>query len=46
MNAERIQLVQRSFKKVEPISDVAATLFYGKLFELDPSVKPLRGTLC
>ncbi len=34
-------LVQSSWAKVEPIADDAAKLFYAKLFELDPSVKPL-----
>lgn len=35
------QLVIDSFKKVEPISDVAAGIFYKKLFEYDPSLKRL-----
>lgn len=35
------ELVQESWVKVVPIADTAAELFYGKLFELDPSVKPL-----
>lgn len=34
-------LVQESWEKVKPISDTAASLFYGKLFELDPSLKPM-----
>ncbi|MEM1083794.1 MAG: globin family protein [Verrucomicrobiota bacterium] len=34
-------LVQESWEKVVPIADTAAELFYGKLFELDPAVKPL-----
>ncbi len=34
-------LVQSSWEKVVPIADTAAELFYGKLFELDPAVKPL-----
>ena len=34
-------LVQESFAKVEPIADEAAELFYGKLFEYDPSLKKL-----
>ena len=38
---EEVQLVQSSWKKVAPISETAADLFYGKLFELDPSVKPM-----
>ncbi|XYH99115.1 globin family protein [Sorangium sp. So ce1128] len=36
-----IELVQRSWAKVMPISDAAAALFYQRLFELDPSVRPL-----
>ena len=35
------ELVQSSFTKVEPISDTAAELFYARLFELDPSLKPM-----
>ena len=35
------KLVQDSFAQVAPISDAAAAMFYDRLFELDPSVKPL-----
>jgi hemoglobin-like flavoprotein len=35
------QLVQESWMQVEPIADTAATLFYDKLFELDPSLRPM-----
>lgn len=38
---EEVSLVQSSWAKVEPISDTAADLFYGKLFELDPSLKSM-----
>lgn len=34
-------LVQESWEKVKPISETAAELFYGKLFELDPDLKPM-----
>jgi hemoglobin-like flavoprotein len=34
-------LVQTTFGKVVPIADTAAALFYGRLFELDPSLRPL-----
>jgi hemoglobin-like flavoprotein len=34
-------LVQKSFEKVLPIADTAAQLFYGRLFEIDPSLKPM-----
>jgi hemoglobin-like flavoprotein len=37
----QIALVQDSFANVVPIADQAAALFYEKLFELDPSVRPL-----
>src|SRR5262249_8640836 len=36
-----ITLVQASFRKVQPIGDTAAQLFYKKLFELDPSLPKL-----
>lgn len=41
MTPTQVQLVQSTWEKVVPISDTAAALFYGKLFELDPSLKPL-----
>lgn len=41
MTAEQITLVQGSWTKVVPISETAAELFYGKLFELDPSVRAM-----
>ncbi len=41
MTPEQVQLVKNSWGQVVPIADKAAELFYGKLFELDPSVKPL-----
>lgn len=41
MNASDVALVQDSFKKVVPIADVAADLFYGRLFEVAPQVKPM-----
>ena len=41
LTPEQITLVQTSWGKVVPISDTAAELFFGKLFELDPALKPL-----
>ena len=41
MTPHQIELVQSSWEKVKPISDQAAALFYGRLFELDPSLKSL-----
>lgn len=41
MTPEQITLVKNSFSKVVPIREQAASLFYGRLFELDPSLKPL-----
>ena len=38
---DEIQSVQSSWEKCVPIADKAAELFYGKLFELDPNLKPL-----
>jgi hemoglobin-like flavoprotein len=34
-------LVQETWQRVAPIADTAASLFYGRLFELDPSLKRL-----
>ena len=41
MEPEQIKLVQDSWEKVLPISDKAAELFYGRLFEMDPSTQAL-----
>ncbi|QRG06523.1 hemin receptor [Xanthobacter dioxanivorans] len=41
MVPSQIDLIQDSFRKVLPISDQAAALFYGRLFEIAPQVKPL-----
>lgn len=41
MTPEMIEHVQNSWEKVKPISETAATLFYGRLFELDPSLEKL-----
>lgn len=39
-------LVQQSFARVAPISEQAAAMFYGRLFELDPQLRPLfRGDM-
>ena len=41
MTPEQVALIQRSFAKVAPIAGEAAALFYGRLFEIAPEVKPL-----
>lgn len=41
MTTKQTELVRASFAKVLPIADTAATLFYGRLFELDPTLRPL-----
>jgi hemoglobin-like flavoprotein len=41
MNSEQINLVQASFQQVRPIAATAANLFYGRLFELDPGLRPM-----
>jgi nitric oxide dioxygenase len=41
MTPAQIAAVQSSFSKVAPIADQAAAMFYGRLFELDPSLRKL-----
>lgn len=41
MTPGQVDLVQQSFSKVAPISEQAAQLFYGRLFEIAPEVKPM-----
>ncbi|ANQ49176.2 hemin receptor [Flammeovirga yaeyamensis] len=44
MTSQQKKLVQNTFAMVAPISDKAAEIFYTKLFELDPSLRPLFKT--
>lgn len=41
MTPRQIGLIGSSWDKVLPISEKAAELFYGKLFEIDPNLKTL-----
>jgi hemoglobin-like flavoprotein len=41
MNEAQIDLVQATWRHVTPISDQAADLFYGRLFELDPALRSM-----
>jgi hemoglobin-like flavoprotein len=41
MTPRQIELVQQSWKKVVPIQNEAATLFYTRLFDTDPALRPL-----
>jgi len=41
LTEKQIELIQDSFGLVIPISDTAASIFYTRLFEIAPEVKPL-----
>nr|VFK15460.1 MAG: Hemoglobin-like flavoprotein [Candidatus Kentron sp. LFY] len=41
MTPEQTILIRDTWKKVEPIADTAAELFYARLFEMDPSLEML-----
>lgn len=41
MTPLQVAAVQRTFSLVVPIKEKAAELFYARLFELDPSLKPM-----
>ena len=41
LTSRQVELVQESFGLVQPILDDAAVLFYGRLFELDPSLQQM-----
>ena len=41
MTPEQAVLIKTSWAQVVPIKEQAAALFYGRLFELDPELKPL-----
>lgn len=41
MTPQSLDLVQTSWKQLYPIRQTAADLFYARLFQLDPSLRPL-----
>jgi hemoglobin-like flavoprotein len=41
MEANDVTLIKESFAAVMPAADETAALFYGRLFEIAPAVKPL-----
>jgi hemoglobin-like flavoprotein len=41
VSPQQVDLVQKTWRLVQPIGDTAAELFYGKLFSLDAEVRPL-----
>ncbi|MEM8754297.1 MAG: globin family protein [Pseudomonadota bacterium] len=41
MTPEKVKMVQESFAKVAPIADKAADIFYDRLFEIAPEVRPM-----
>jgi nitric oxide dioxygenase len=46
MKPSEIVLIQESFRKILPLADPAAALFFARLFEIDPTLRPLfRGDM-
>jgi hemoglobin-like flavoprotein len=46
MTPDQVKAIQDSFAKVVPVSEQAAAVFYGRLFEIAPEVRPLfRGDI-
>src|ERR1035437_8633396 len=43
MNAHQRALVKSTFEELRPIPKGAGLTFYGRLFELDPALRPLFG---
>ena len=41
MTPKQVAMVQTSWLEVDPISDAVATLFYERLFDLDPTLRRL-----
>jgi len=41
VNPETIRLVRASFAQIAPVSDLAATLFYERLFAIEPGLRRL-----
>jgi hemoglobin-like flavoprotein len=41
MTPNDVRLVQQSFRKVAPVRDAVASAFYARLFEVDPTIRPM-----
>jgi nitric oxide dioxygenase len=41
MTEDQAALIRESFSRIAPIAQQAGALFYGRLFELDPALRPL-----
>ena len=41
LNERQIEMVQASFRQVAPIAEQAAEMFYARLFEIAPEVRPM-----
>jgi hemoglobin-like flavoprotein len=41
MDAQAVAMVQKSFEKVAPLGDTVTEIFYGELFAIDPSLRPM-----
>jgi hemoglobin-like flavoprotein len=41
LTPDECTLVQASFAQIDPMADRAGAMFYGRLFELDPTLAPL-----
>ncbi len=41
MQKEHMTVVRQSWKNAQPIADMTAELFYRRLFEVEPSIRPL-----
>src|SRR5262245_56189767 len=41
LTSQQIALVKETFQEVVPMTDVAADLFYARLFQLDPTLKAM-----
>ena len=44
MTNDQIRLVKTSFRRIEPLGEEVAVLFYARLFKLDPSLRRLFTT--
>ena len=42
MKPDQVKAIQDSFSKLKPISEQVVRLFYGRLFEIAPRIKPVK----
>src|SRR5215813_72188 len=41
MTSRQVELIEKTFQSIRPIADEAGKMFYNRMLELDPSMRPM-----